>query len=458
MRTIARHSCLSFSVVCVRRVLKDPRSHNHIKKQSGKNRVKFLIAGRTLIVCALLISSSVAQSVKPAQSPAKFSNEWTLRGKLIANPHDRDAHEKLCMVLEQQAKYRKAVEERKAWLEDNPGDYFELITLITTANFILFDPEYALEAAEQFPASVNPGDNFYAWSNDQIGTLLTQMQRFAEAIPHLEAATKVAPNFSDYWLHLSSAYVGTKQFDKAISASTRAVDLDPASATAHVQLGEALGAKGDLTAQETEFKAACNIDKDDALLKTSRATRYVSLAKLQIVLKEYPDAEKSAATALRLNPNELYAYLVRARAMELDGHTSDAASERNRLEVVTRQLMEKEKKPSGMKVPLAIFALNDSPELVRLLEPAQQQLTSLERMLLAIAYFDLGRSVDGETQFRKALEDPVENTAQSHFTLAELFKKAEWTQKAVKEYGEAYEMDPENWTYRYKYESLRKQK
>ena len=211
--------------------------------------MKSPIVIRTILVCGLSIASTMAQSPKPA---TKVSSEWALRGRLIANPHDRDAHKKLCKLLEEQYQFRKCVEERKAWLEDNPSDYFELISLISTAKIGLYDPEYALVAAKQFLANVKPEDDYHAWTNDQIGNLLTERERFSEAIPYLQIATKADPKVSDYWSHLSSAYIGAKQFDKAIGATTKSLDLYPASAAAHIQLGDALAGKGDVASRQRD--------------------------------------------------------------------------------------------------------------------------------------------------------------------------------------------------------------
>ena len=366
----------------------------------------------------------------------------------MANPHNREAHDRLCKLLEKQRKFRQADEERKAWLEDNPSDYFELISLISSAQVYLFDPEYAVIAAKQFLSNQKPEDTYYAWTNDQIGRLLIERQRPVEAIPYLQTAAKADPKVSDYWSHLSSAYLGAKRFDEAVATINRSLELYPGSASSHVQLGDALAAKGDLEAQETEYKAACNIDKDDPLLKTVRARRYVSLAKLQTKRKEFSEATATAAIALQLDPDDPYAYLVVAQAMHSQGRDAEATAERDKAETYIKQAMMKEKKPLDLAVPLAIFIDDDAPELIRLLEPAEKSLSAIEKVLLATGYFAAGAPEIGEAEFNKALENPKMNTAQAHFTLAGLLRQAQSTEKAVKEYSTAYAMDPENLTYR----------
>src|SRR6266446_8773640 len=107
-----------------------------------------------LLVFVLLLT---AVSASPQTPPKKSSqpsgspntpNEWPLRGRLIANPHDREAHQKLCSIIGKRRDYRALVKERWAWLEDNSWDSSELISLETESRFRLNDPQYAIAATE----------------------------------------------------------------------------------------------------------------------------------------------------------------------------------------------------------------------------------------------------------------------------------------------------------------------
>ena len=104
---------------------------------------------------------------------------------------------------------------------------------------------------------------------------------------------------------------------------------------------------------------------------------------------------------------------------------------------------------------LAVFVENDPQETVRILEPSKEHLTSVERMMLALAYFELKRKDEGVAEINRFFDDPKVNTAQAHFTFAEALKKAGLHQRAEEHYRKAYEMDPENTTYRYEYEVTR---
>jgi hypothetical protein len=72
--------------------------------------MKLVIVKRTLIICLLSVVATMAQAPKSAPPPTK-DNEWSLRGRLIANPHNRDAHDKLCKLLEKQRRFRQADED-----------------------------------------------------------------------------------------------------------------------------------------------------------------------------------------------------------------------------------------------------------------------------------------------------------------------------------------------------------
>lgn len=392
----------------------------------------------------------------PPKSSQNAPNEWNLRGRLAANPHDRETHEKLCVLLEKRGDIRVLVKERWAWLSDNPDDWFELAQLMVEAEIRLYDPEYAITAAKRYLSNSNLSPEDIAGASGDLARLLVKRGRAIEAIPYFEAATKAKPDIEEFWADLGGALIKTNRLNPGIEALKKAVDLDPSSPSFHVRYGDALAAKGDLTGQETEYKAACNLDKNDPLLANQRASRFIALAKLQIARAEYGEAETNLQEALRLDPNELYVYLVRAQLLEIKGQSIEAQTQRKMAEAQVKEMMKKEKGvPPGLSQPLAVFAEEDPQEIVRILEPSKDHLASIERMMLALAYFDLGRKDEALAQLDKFFEDQKVNTAQAHFTFAEALKKARLSQKAEEQYQKAYEMDPENTTYRYEYEALK---
>jgi|SRR2546427_3417217 len=419
---------------------------------------------RLFIPVLLLTAVSASPQTPPKKSPQPKNpqntpNEWSLRGRLDANPHDEETHKKLCALLEGRGDIRALVKERWAWLGDNPGDWFELAQLMVEAEIRLYDPEYAITAAKRYLSNSNLTPEDIAGASGDLARLLAKRGRASEATPYLREATKAKPDMADVWADLGDALIKTNQPNSGIEALRKAVDLNPSSSMFHVRLGDALAGNDDLEGQETEYKAACSLNKNDPLLANQRASRFVALAKLQISRTEFKEAEASLDEALRLDPNGLYAHIVRAQLLEKEGQIPQAQAQRKKAELAVIELMKKEKKSSFVLVPsqpLAIFVENDPQETVRILEPSKEHLTSIERMMLALAYLDLGRKDDGMTEFQKGFDDPQMNTAQAHFTFAEALKKARFNQEAEEQYRKAYEMDPENTTYRYEYEALKR--
>jgi tetratricopeptide (TPR) repeat protein len=308
--------------------------------------IKFLVS------VFLVMAVGVSPQTPPKQSTQSKSsqntpNEWSLRGRLAANPHDGEAHKKLCALLEKREDIRSSVKERWAWLEDNPDDWLELAQLMAEAEIRLYDPEYAVTAAKRYLRNPNLSPEDIAGAGTDLGRLLTKRGRAAEAIPYLEAVTKAKPDFEDAWADLGDALIKVDRLNPGIEALKKAVDLDPSSPSLHIRLGDALAAKGDLTGQETEYKAACNLGKHDSLLSNQRASRFVALAKLQIERREYDEADTSLDEALRLAPNAngFYAYLVRAQLLEKEEKLPQAQAQRKKVESMVAQEMAKEQRP-----------------------------------------------------------------------------------------------------------------
>ncbi len=90
----------------------------------------------------------------------------------------------------------------------------------------------------------------------------------------------------------------------AIQHSTRAVQIDPGSPTAHFQLGELYMASGDQSGAETEFQKAASLQPDFA-------PAYTDLCSVQLQQKRYPEAQANCEKALQLDPknSDNYFYL-----------------------------------------------------------------------------------------------------------------------------------------------------
>jgi tetratricopeptide (TPR) repeat protein len=111
---------------------------------------------------------------------------------------------------------------------------------------------------------------------------------------------------------------------------------------------------------------------------------------------------------------------------------------------------------------LALYAFDekDWKEVVRILEGEERRDLPVCRVaagsghqVLGEAYLRLGRIVEGMREIESAFaDDPDMNNARAHFAVAELFIETGVPIRARIHYKKAYEMDPENVTYRMEYE------
>jgi tetratricopeptide (TPR) repeat protein len=414
----------------------------------------------------LLTAVSASPQTQPKESPqpkgsTNAPNEWSLRGQLIANPHNREAHQKLCSIIEKRRDYRALVKERWAWLEDNSWDSSELISLETEAQVRLNDPQYAIEATERYLSRTKPDDSMYGWANNFLGRQLFSRDRSTKAVPLLQTAVEANPGFPDYWEVLGNALVRTGQIDAGIKALKKAIDLDSSSPSIHVSLGDAFAAKGDLENQEAEYIAACSLQKNNPLFSKERtnpslSTQLTKLARIQIKHGKLREAAESLDKAIQADPQDVYAYLLRARVLELEGRVSEAAIQRKKAESIVADETRKEKKESSpFSTPLIWFVVDDEDEIIRILE-TQNERTVSDREILALAYWETGHKDEAVAELKTALKNLKLNTAFDNFSLAEALRKVELNQKAQEYYRKAYELDPENRTYRYEYEAIQK--
>ena len=95
-------------------------------------------------------------------------------------------------------------------------------------------------------------------------------------------------------------------------------------------------------------------------------------------------------------------------------------------------------------------------EIVSILEPRIASRSSFERVELALAYFALGRVPSGEQQWEKAIASDLEiDNAVSHSNLGEQLLKSGALGDALPHLRRAYELDPQNATFRMDYDATR---
>jgi tetratricopeptide (TPR) repeat protein len=154
--------------------------------------------------------------------------------------------------------------------------------------------------------------------------------------------------------------------------------------------------------------------------------------------------------------------LVLAQLLETKGMLQNAQAMREKAETVVVQHYAKFPKANRHPpwTPWDFDVPDDDPkEKVRILESAKDNnLTPVYRLELALAYFESGRADEGLAQVERLPDDPKVIDAYRRFFLGEALKKAGLNTTASEQYRKAYEMDPENVTYRYEYEATKERK
>lgn len=94
----------------------------------------------------------------------------------------------------------------------------------------------------------------------QRGIEALHAKRWAEARAALEQATRNAPQAAEAWFRLGLACAGQEDWDAAVDAYTRAIEIDPRHVKAQNNLANVQFRRGDFPAAERAYRRAVEID------------------------------------------------------------------------------------------------------------------------------------------------------------------------------------------------------
>lgn len=121
------------------------------------------------------------------------------------------------------------------------------------------DPK-ALGAPTGPPAVVNAGAPPAARTELEAGSKAIDEGKAEEGIPHLEKAVSLYPDYLEAHLLLGTAYMDTKQWDKADAALRRALKINPKSAEVHFAISELYREQKKYSEAEKEAQEGLKID------------------------------------------------------------------------------------------------------------------------------------------------------------------------------------------------------
>jgi Flp pilus assembly protein TadD len=118
----------------------------------------------------------------------------------------------------------------------------------------------ATRLVDQIIASSPPDDESVKWAYVLKGLIAQRNDRLDEAISEYRRAIALDPESAAAHDNLGNALLQHGELDEAISEYRRAIELDPKSATAHNNLGNALRQQGKLDEAVSEYRLAIQLD------------------------------------------------------------------------------------------------------------------------------------------------------------------------------------------------------
>jgi len=447
----------------------------------------FLLASAPASSTALFTQTK--PSVEHEASSTTVPEEENLRIQLQFHPHEAADHKQLIDLLMKRYAFRAIVVEDAEWIRNNPRDFVALIQLTSYSKASLNDPEFSIAELRSFLGRTSRADNpeFYDNLTDQLAAELDKRRHTEQAIPLFAELVRLNPNEAGFWADYGDALSSLGQHAEAIQALHRAIELDPSTDVYHEILAEALINSEDLSGAETEYRASLSLyesqykkgESADSLARelvkiqaasheeSALAVRHLMLAHVLLLERKYEEAIAHTRSALDADQYEFVALYLRAGIYDAKGDLENASKSREEAAVAIGRQADKEKS-SGNEVPQMdprVVFLNDAlwnkksgypalpAEIVAILEPRVPGLSTGERYSLAMAYFGQSRVSDAKRQWEKAIEtDPSADSAVGHANLGQELLEVGASKDALPHLRRAYELDPQNLTYRLDYE------
>ena len=160
----------------------------------------------------------------------------------------------------------------------------------------------------------NPG----AWmARNNLGGLLNQQGRYAEALPHLTEALRLKPDFADAHNNLGDALTGLSRLDEAVEQFGKALALRPNYLEAHFNLARALVLQGKVEEAIAHYRMALQQAPDNVRVLTGLATALTRQGR-------FDEAIVHHRRLVELNPRDAATRHALANALAAGGQLEEA--------------------------------------------------------------------------------------------------------------------------------------
>jgi tetratricopeptide (TPR) repeat protein len=138
---------------------------------------------------------------------------------------------------------------------------------------------------------------------DRGRTILLDEKNVEKAIPHLEKAVSLHPNFTEAHLLLGTAYTDNKQWEKAERELKKTLEIDAKTVSAYFALGE-------VYRRQQKYSEAEKVFQDGLKLEPKSPQGHFALAQVYFAKGDFAKAGPEVGQALQLKPDYAEAYLL----------------------------------------------------------------------------------------------------------------------------------------------------
>jgi tetratricopeptide (TPR) repeat protein len=189
------------------------------------------------------------------------------------------------------------------------GEYESGLRIDSTSVNLLNGLAYVYKEMGQYQKAIDYYNKSLRYEKDNLSTqyaiadVYIQMNKHKEAIQYLKDIIVLKPNNMDVVKKLAETLLELKRYGEAATEFTKLIGNEPDNYYYHMKLGEAYRKQKSYKAAESELMTAQR-------LAPERALPLYALVDLYIDWGKFSTAEEYARKALKVEPDNLYAYLL----------------------------------------------------------------------------------------------------------------------------------------------------
>jgi len=236
-------------------------------------------------------------------------------------PNDPVVHEDFGVAYLQQSDLDDAIREFQAGLKLN--NYSQQLHYNLGLAYKLKDDATRAVPELELAARLDPSSPDPAYT---LGVLYMQAGRFGDAEGQLRHMLELRPQNGDAWAVLGSVYKQDNKLPEAADALRHAIALLPNQPGPHITLASVLADQGQKAEAAAERKQAAELTR--VAVNRQRATFATNTGNMLLAKGQVADAIDRYQEAVTSDPSYADAHIGLASALERQGRTAEAATER----------------------------------------------------------------------------------------------------------------------------------